>query len=249
VQYSLPSSLPEWELPEVPVPESPEHDELADRLRSLLVAWLARSGRPGAIRRNLAVRWDAANPRVGADPDVCWVEQVPPGFYDGEVDSLRLWQPGHHAPPLAIEIVSRNHPYKDYRHVSEKYAVLGVQELWVYDPRKFGPKRLGGPVLLQLWERCDGVLQRKHFDDVPVRSSLLGAWLVPRLGDHLIVADEPSGAGSWPALVEQEQKRAEQERERAEQERERAEQERERADSERARADRLEAELRKLRGG
>lgn len=29
VQYSLPASLREWELPEVPVPESPVHDEIA----------------------------------------------------------------------------------------------------------------------------------------------------------------------------------------------------------------------------
>jgi Uma2 family endonuclease len=224
------------------VPESPEHDELADRLRSLLVAWLARSGRPGAIRRNLAIRWDSANPRIGADPDVCWVDQIPPGFYDGEVDSLRLWQPGHRVPPLAIEIVSRNHPYKDYGHVSEKYAVLGVQELWVYDPRKFGPKKLGGPVLLQLWEQREGVLVRTHFGDEPVVSPLLGAWLLPRFGDYLIVADDPSGAKPWSALAEQERERAEKEHERAEQERKRAEQERERAD-------RLEAELRKLRGG
>jgi hypothetical protein len=41
------------------------------------------------------MRWDAANPRVGVDPDFCWVDPLPPGFRDGEVDSLRLWLPGH----------------------------------------------------------------------------------------------------------------------------------------------------------
>ena len=108
VQYSLPASLPEWELPEVPVPESPEHDEVADRLRSVLVAWLARGLLPGAVRRNLAIRWDRENPRVGVDPDVCWIDTLPPGWQDGEIDSLRLWLPGHRVPRLAIEIVSRH---------------------------------------------------------------------------------------------------------------------------------------------
>lgn len=114
VQYSLPASLPEWELPEVPVPvpESPEHDEMADRLKSVLVAWQNRTSRAGAVRRNLAIRWDEVHPRVGVDPDVCWLDSVPPGFHEGEVDSLRLWLPGHVVPPLAIEIVSRSHPYK-----------------------------------------------------------------------------------------------------------------------------------------
>jgi Uma2 family endonuclease len=235
VQYSLPSSLPEWELPEVPVPESPEHDEMADRLRALLLAWLARAGKPGAIRRNLAIRWDQANPRVGVDPDVCWIESIPPGFLEGELDSLRLWLPGHRVPPLAIEIVSRSHPYKDYGRVQEKYAVVGVEELWVYDPQKFGPRALGGPVLLQVWERSSaGVLVRRHFSDEPAYSKLASAWLVPRPKDHLVIAERASGENPWLTSHERERERAERERERAERERERA--------------DALEAEVRRLRG-
>jgi Uma2 family endonuclease len=209
VQYSLPTSLPEWELPEVPVPESPEHDEFVDRLKSILFAWLRRNQLSGTISRNLAIRWDAANPRVGVDPDLCWVEHPPPGFRDGEIDSLRLWQPGHQVPRLAIEFVSRHHPYKDYGRVQEKYAVVGVQELWVFDPRRFGPKALGGPVLLQLWERSRaGVLVRSHFGDEPVQSPLLGAWLVPRTGECPSVSDTPDGASPWLTLEEQERARA-----------------------------------------
>jgi len=211
VQYSLPESLPEWELPEVPVPESPEHDEMADRLRALLVAWLARSGRPGAVRRNLAIRWDQSNPRVGVDPDVCWLDRVPPGFFAGQVNSLKLWLAGHQVPPLAVELVSQSHPYKDYARVQDKYAVVGVQELWVYDPRRFGPASLGGPVLLQLWERTPaGVLVRRHHGDEPVRSPLLGAWLIPTPADHLVVAESAEGDRPWLTLAEQERQRADQ---------------------------------------
>jgi Uma2 family endonuclease len=248
VQYSLPNSLPEWELPEVPVPESPEHDEIADRLRSILVAWLARSGGPGAIRRNLAIRWDEQNPRVGVDPDVCWIDVIPPGWDEGEIDSLRLWRPGHAVPPLAIEIVSRSHPYKDYGRVQDKYAVVGVQELWVYDPRKFGPKALGGPALLQVWTRTSsGVLVRRHFSDDKARSPLLGVWLIPEFASHLTLADDAEGMSPWPSLAEQERSRADQERARAEQERSRADEQHARAEQERARREALEAELERLR--
>jgi Uma2 family endonuclease len=239
VQYSLPLSLPEWELPDVPVPESPEHDEIADRLKHLLLAWLARSGRGGTIRRNLAIRWDEQNPRVGVDPDVCWIDEPPPGFFDGEVDSLMLWRAGHRVPPLAVEIVSRNHPYKDYGRVQEKYAVVGVRELWVCDPRKFGPKALGGPVLLQVWIRSPGgVLVRRHFGDTPARSETVGAWLIPQAGDHVLLADDPAGQHPW--VTEAEAARA-----RADEERARADEERARADQEKTRADALEAELRR----
>ena len=227
VQYSLPDSLPEWELPEVPVPESPEHDEMAERLRCVLQAWAHRTGAGGAVHRNLAVRWDVENPRVGVDPDVCWVDRIPPGWNEGEIASLCLWQPGHSVPPLAIEIVSRNHPYKDYQRVQDKYAVAGFQELWVYDPRKFGPKQLGGAVLLQVWTRNGaGVLVRRHFGDEPARSRLLGCWLVPGFGKHLLLADDERGVQCWPTPAEQERARAEQER---------------------ARADSLEEEVRRLR--
>lgn len=234
VQYSVPSWLPEWELPEVPVPESPEHDELADRLRSVLSAWLARARRPGAVRRNLAIRWVAENPRVGVDPDVCWIDAIPPGWEDGEVESLKLWLPGHRVPPLAIEIVSRSHPYKDYGRVQDKYAAVGVEELWVYDPRRFGPASRGGPVLLQLWRRnAQGVLVCEHFGDDPVRSPLLDAWLVPHARSHLIIANDAAGERPWLSLHEEERARADQERARA--------------DQERARADQLQAELAALR--
>jgi Uma2 family endonuclease len=241
VQYALPNSLPEWELPEVPVPESPEHDEVADRLRSVLVAWLGRTGRPGAIRRNLAIRWDPENTRVGVDPDVCWVSAIPPGWDDGSIGSLRLWQDGHRVPPLAIEIVSRYHPYKDYGRVQDKYAVVGVEELWVFDPRKFGARARGGPVLLQVWSRTpSGVLVQRHYADTKAHSPLLDAWLFPEAKGHLRLAADSDGQHSWPSLHEQE-------RARADAERARADAERARADAERARADELAAEVARLK--
>jgi hypothetical protein len=175
------------------------------------------------------------------DPDVCWVSQIPPGWDEGTIDSLRLWREGQRVPPLAVEIVSRHHPYKDYGRVQDKYAAVGVEELWVFDPRKFGPRARGGPVLLQVWSRTpSGVLVQRHYADNEAHSPLLNAWLFPEAKGHLLLASDPDGSQLWPALHEQERARAEQERARAEQERARAEQER-------ARADTLAAEVEKLK--
>jgi hypothetical protein len=130
--------------------------------------------------------------------------------------------PGHRVPPLAIEIVSRHHPYKDYGKVQDKYAVVGVSELWVFDPRRFGPRSLGGPVLLQVWNRnASGVLVRRHFGDDPAKSELLDAWLVPKEADHLVIADDRQGTRRWRTGQEEAQ----------------------------SRVDELEAEIRRLREG
>lgn len=216
VQYAVPVSLPEWELPEVPVPESPEHDALADRLRSVLSGWLERSASKGAVRRNLAIRWDRNNPRVGVDPDVCLIDSVPEGWETGAIDSLRIWLPGHRAPTLGIEIVSRSHPYKDYARVQDKYAAAGIRELWVYDPRRFGPKAFGGAPLLQIWALSpEGVLVCRYRGDHRAQSPLLGVWLSPEPADHLRLFETQDGQGEWLALHEEQRERAERERERA----------------------------------
>jgi Uma2 family endonuclease len=250
VQYSLPASLPEWELPEVPVPESPDHDIVAEHLTGALRAGLRRLGKQGVVHRNLAIRWDREHPKVGVDPDVCWVESPPPGWPSEERwDSLRLWLTDGAVPPLAIEIVSRRHPYKDYGQVQDKYAAVGVRELWVYDPKSFGPRRLGGPRLLQVWCRTpEGVLTRRHFGDEPARSELLGVWLFPKAREPLLIADDASGHSVWRTPEQAEQVRADAERARADAERARADAEQARADAERARADALERELAQTRG-
>jgi hypothetical protein len=138
-----------------------------------------------------------------------------------------LWLDGHVAPPLCFEIVSRNHPYKDYAAVQDRYADMGTHELVVFDPLLAGPAALGGPVALQLWRRDTfGVLERVHFGTQPVFSEVLDAWLRPE-GRLLGIADDFAGKSPWRTGEERE--RAEKERERAEKERERAEKERERA--------------------
>jgi Uma2 family endonuclease len=209
--YPVRTSPEAWVLPEGTVPESVPHDAAAERIKSVLVAWAARSPRPVWVARNLAIRWLEAQPSIGIDPDVCVLEPPPDAVQ--ELASLYLWKPGHHPPPVCIEVVSAHHPHKDYVAIQDRYAAMGTQELIVFDPLLVGPHSLGGPVLLQLWRRNPvGVLERVHFGNTPAFSQVVEAWLVPDEG-RLEFADDRAGEHRWLNIEGQE--RAEKERERA----------------------------------
>jgi hypothetical protein len=228
VRYPVRTRLDAWVLPDGTVPESLPHDAAAHRLKVLLEGWASRLDRPCFVPRNLAVRWLESSPKVGIDPDVCVLDPPPPDVND--LSSLCLWKPGHLPPSICFEIVSRNHPHKDYAELQDRYALVGTRELVVFDPFLAGPSALGGPVLLQLWRRDSvGVLERVHAGDSPVASEVLGGWLVPT-ATTLEIADDRGGVRRWPTWEElAATRRVEVERERTEKERERAEKERERA--------------------
>jgi hypothetical protein len=205
------------------VPESTAHDAALYRIYSLLAAWASRARNGARIARNLAIRWLPEHPTTGLDPDVCVLLPGPLDFDD--LTSVRIWEPGRAPPPLAIEVVSGSHPYKDYRTVHEGYAAMGVRELLVFDPLLVGPKALGGPVALQMWRRDESLaFERAHFGDEPVYSGVLDAWFIAD-GRTLHIADDRSGARRWPTEVEtaRSEGRADLERARAEAERQKAE--------------------------
>jgi hypothetical protein len=260
LRYRTVRSPESWVIPEVPVPESTAHDAALQRICSLLVAWARRTGNGARITRNLALRWLEAHPRTGLDPDVAVLLPGPADF--DELTSFRLWEPGRAPPPLAIEVVSHSHPYKDYSWVHEGYAEMGVLELLVFDPQLFGPKSMGGPVPLQLWQRdVAGAFERVHFGDQPVYSRVLDAWFGVN-GRHLIISDDRAGHRPWPTVEEEalalaatlqteaERSRAEAERSRAEAERNKAEAERNKAEAEhnKAEAARSKAQAERERG-
>ena len=247
LRYRVGGSPEAWVLPEGPVPESTAHDAALYRVYSLLAAWAARVGNGARIARNLAFRWLPEHPRTGLDPDIAVLLPGPPDFDD--LSSVRLWEPGRAPPPLAVEVVSSGHPYKDYARVHEGYAAMGVGELLVFDPMLFGPKALGGPVALQLWQRdVSGVFERVHFGNEPVYSRVLDAW-VSAEGRDLQISDDRGATRRWPTLVdaarsdalaaraEAELSRAEAEHNKAEAERNKAEAERNKADAERSKAE------------
>ncbi len=229
-----------WVLPEGTVPESVPHNTAARHLELVLEAWSRRTPRAVRVARNLAVRWVEEAPNIGIDPDVCLLE--PPPENADDLGSLCTWRPGQVAPALCFEVVSANHPHKDYTELQDRYAALGTQELIVFDPLLVGPRSLGGPVALQVWRRVPaGLFERVHFGDQPAFCEVLGAWLVP-CGRLLEIADDRAGHQRW--RTEADYERAEKERERAEKERERAEKEHERAEKERERQVRIDLERR-----
>jgi hypothetical protein len=210
VQLSYPvQKIPEsWVLTEDKVPESFAHDEVVADLRDLLRDWVGRSPRQLRVARNLGVRFVEADPRIGIDPDLCVLEPPPPDAL--KLGSLRTWLAGHVPPRLCFEIVSPNHPHKDYLHIQDRYAVMGTEELVVFDPLLCGPRSLGGPVLLQRWQRAGSLFERSHFGNDPVYSEVLGAWLLPS-GMRLGIADDREGTRPWATVAER--GRAEKERE------------------------------------
>ncbi|MBK8998111.1 MAG: Uma2 family endonuclease [Myxococcales bacterium] len=228
-------ALAAWVLPEVPVPESQPHDRMLDYLKALLLAWVARTSRNAVVARNLAVRWLKRHPQVGIDPDLCVLEPAPPRA--AELESLCTWRPGHSTPRLCVEVVSRNHPYKDYGEVHERYAACGVEELWVLDPRRLGPKKLGGPVPVQIWRRePTGAFVRVHHGAGPARSEVLDAW-VHSQGATVRIADDEAGLSPW--LTQEEAERAAKDAALADKEAALAAQQAERAEKEAERARRI----------
>src|SRR5437762_10988749 len=112
VRYRVRPSLEAWVLPEATVPQSIPHDDAAKHLQLVLEEWARHAGRPVRVARELAVRWIEAHPAVGIDPDVCLLDPPPAEVRD--LTSLCLWKPGHRAPSICFEVVSTNHPHKDY---------------------------------------------------------------------------------------------------------------------------------------
>lgn len=220
VRYELAGFSERWTLPEQPVPESAWHDACVELIKALLVAWLSRTARAIAVYRNLGIRVRSDRPKVGFDPDLCLVDPAPPE--GSELESLKLWRAEHAVPALAVEVVSPNHPHKDYSEIPEKCAAAGVRELVVFDPKLAGPRIGGGPHLLQLWRRLpeEGFV-RIHAGATPVFSEVIGAWWCAiEGGQRLAISDDPGGSRLWLTLEQSE--RAAREAERAAKEAERA---------------------------
>lgn len=244
IRYPVRPSLEAWVLPEGTVPEAPIHDEVAEALKLLLRAWAARM--PGSVRiaRNLAIRWLEDHPSTGIDPDVC-VLAPPPDDLD-ELGSLCLWKPRHYAPTLCFEIVSKNHPHKEYVAIQDRYAAMGTHELIVFDPLLAGPKSLGGPVPLQLWRRdVTGSFERLSFGEAPVYSEALDAWVVAD-GRSLFIADDRAGKRRWLnetdyARIDAKQAHANAERAQANAEHEKTNAQREKANAQREKANAAQA--------
>ncbi|MCL2725554.1 MAG: Uma2 family endonuclease [Polyangiaceae bacterium] len=215
-----PQSRRGWELSEETMPQSIVHNESTGSIEAVLSFW-AHTRANTRIARDLAIRWDERNPKIGVDPDVCVLCPAPP-LENGDLRSVRTWIPGHEAPIFAVEVVSNTNPRKDYEMAPEKYAASGTGELCIFDPMLAGPRSHGGPYRLQLWRRGEnGEFRRVYAGSGPVYSPALNGYLVPiEKGRKLRIADDEAGLHLWPTAEEAE--RAEKEVERKAKEEERA---------------------------
>ncbi|MBL8679225.1 MAG: Uma2 family endonuclease [Myxococcales bacterium] len=175
VAYEVPDADAGWELEEEDVPESALHDAIIDLLEHVLKAWVTRVRLDALVASNLALRWDEKRFKVGVDPDVA--VYVPPPPEGEETTSVCTWERGHIPPRIAVEVVSKSTASKDYLTAPNQYAASETTELWVFDPKRFGPRQNGGPFVLQVWRWDDsGVFRQIYRGDGPCRSPELGAW-------------------------------------------------------------------------
>ncbi len=204
VHYTVPRGVSGWQLSDELMPESVLHDQAVELLKALLAAWAARASSSSLVVRNLAIRWNESEPRIGIDPDVCILSPPPPDV--AELRSVRTWLAGHAPPLLAVEVVSETNPHKDYAIAPDKYAASGTGELWVFDPLLAGPAAHGGPFRIQIWSRrADGDLVRIYAGAGPVRSPTLGAYLVATdEGRKLRLADDEDATVFWRTAEEAE---------------------------------------------
>jgi len=196
LSYTIACVNDDWTLPDDVPPETRPHRLRRAEMEQLLAGWAARSGRSIRVGARHPISWDADHPRMGVIPDVYVVEPVPP---EGkEPASLRLWEPGHAPPLLAVEIVAAHHPYEDYVSTPDKYAASGIEELWILDPGLEGPRAHGGPFRLHVWCRDGDEFARVYAGDGPARSDAVGAWLHTVDGGRRVrIADDEQGTSWW----------------------------------------------------
>ncbi len=155
--------------------QPPEHDIAINSLRNLMARFLAECGpKHSFVGSDAFFAWVPHQPRVQISPDIYVLDHPP----DPLPKRFETWQPGHHPPRFALEVVSDDWR-KDYTEGPQKYAQLGALELVIFDPdcRRAPPSQ--HRVLFQVFRRMDdGLLVEVARGDGPVYLEQVGAWLV-----------------------------------------------------------------------
>ncbi|MBX3268880.1 MAG: Uma2 family endonuclease [Sandaracinaceae bacterium] len=228
-------------LEEDDVGQRPEHDDVASAFASALRQHLDPS-EPARARVGMDAffAWVRDEPNVRVSPDVYVLDEPPAPPWP---KMWETWRREHRPPRFALEIVS-DHWKKDYEEGPAKYALLGAEELVIFDPLAARGVAASPRVPVTVYRRdADGSFVRTYSGAGPARLESIGAWAVARPDGGvgwLRLATDAAGADLVPTAEE----RAEREAERAEREAERAEREAERAEREAERAEQLAARLR-----
>ena len=170
VQYYYDSHPTEEDL----MGETAWHDHLIDYLKAVL-SWLFRE-QVCAIYGNLNF-YQTRNPReYPVAPDIAVIKGTPYRY-------IRSWASsyGDPSPQVVFEILSEETWKKDVYEKPSKYARMGVQEYFAYDPHE-PPIRRGGPSRLLGW-RLDPhhqeMVEMIANHDGWLWSEQLESWLVP----------------------------------------------------------------------
>ena len=211
--------------------ESAEQGEIIRTMLSTLGVWARERGWPRIYcGGDQFFAWVPSQPLVRVSPDIYLIEVDEP-LASSLPDSWQTWLPGHRPPHFAVEVVSRDRK-KDYEDAPLKYALLGVQELVIFDPGVVPRAERSERVLLQLYRRnAAGALLRVYAGPGPVHSIELDAYLVVRRDEgpvRLRIARDAAGQD----LVPTETERGDAEAQRADAEAQRADAEAQRADAE-----------------
>jgi Uma2 family endonuclease len=230
----------------LPMAETDVHYRNLTDLRYALERHFEAQGAVAYVGANMFLYYVEGDPTKSVAPDVF----VSLGIAPGERPHYQVWKEGK-VPDVVFELTSKSTRTDDLGLKLGLYGLLGVQEYFVFDPRReYLDPRLRG------YRRHDDLLL--PVAETPVVSRTLGLELVV-VGESLRLRpgpeapllptplEESTARHAAEAEAKAERERAEAERERAEAERERAEAERERAEASEARASTLEAELARLR--
>jgi Uma2 family endonuclease len=175
-----------------------------------VLTWLYRA-EGWLVVSNLNIYRERRRDEYPLAPDVAVFKGVVlPSTNSRTLRSWRLYEPGRPPPQVVFEISSDDTWKDDLREKPAKYAALGVQEYYAYDPNDppYWPKRMGR---LRGWQLVDGIMVERALDGQGRLWSVeLASWLVPdgamlRLHD---VADQRRLTGEEAAEAERTTKEA-----------------------------------------
>jgi Uma2 family endonuclease len=186
-----PADLSRWYLPE-------EDDDVGISyqtwlvLRALLSSmeqWVKEEGKAWLVgsEQDMLLREDDL--RVGVRPDAYLLPCIPE---DLTFERWPAYQEGMPVPVLAVELVSPSNWEKDYKEASEKYTVLGVEELFLVDLLAVeGKSPAKGAEVFQLYRKGrGGRLERVYAGPGPVRSEVMGVWWREERGEIHLTRDK-----------------------------------------------------------
>lgn len=187
-----PDDLARWRLPE-------EHEMSATRTQTRnqrrlipsLERLLQEQGKDWLVSCEQLMQLREGDQRIGVRPDAYVLPCRPK---DDTFDGWPAYLPGVPAPVFALEVVSVTNWEKDYVEAPTKYALLGVEELVLFDPQAAsGTSPSSTPLLFQLYRRSlRGTMVRVYSGDGPVFSRVLRGWLHVD-GDEVKVCRDQAG--------------------------------------------------------